>query len=432
MTEDRRSMFRPNTACAATRGPRERRRGIARAMLVLASLGVGACAPIARFQTSGELAGQPVATRVDSRVAAYYLESYLVGQRDDAEMTEVIEDTLEDLDPVPRDREGLEQLADELSADFATMHFVSRAYAQPRNRRLQDRYTALVEELSDGSFAPTAEDDARYKSYTMVFVPGYAYRSNPSNGASFTRQRTLLTELGFEPEFIETEELGYVEANAELVTRTLRDLAAAHERIVVVSTSKGGTETAMALSALDGGPAMSSIKAWISVGGLLRGSPYADRYLSGVRRWLAGIMLRRQGQPPDILENLSTEVRRASFAALELPSEVLMLHYVAAPLSGQVPEGTQGRYKILRRQGPNDGLTLLADELVEGGLVVTEVGLDHYFRAPDIDVRTVALTYAVLDELERLQAAPQQAGASPMLSRDAGSRSPAGFASETE
>jgi len=62
----------------------------------------------------------------------------------------------------------------------------------------------------------------------------------------------------------------------------------------------------------------------------------------------------------------------------------------------------------MRRLGPNDGLTLLADELTEQGLVVTEVGLDHYFRAPDIDLRTVALTYAVLDELEQRAHYPRE------------------------
>ncbi len=89
------------------------------------------------------------------------------------------------------------------------------------------------------------------------------------------------------------------------------------------------------------------------------------------------------------------------FDRLSLPSDVLMLQYVGAPLSGHIGEETRDRYRILRRFGPNDALTLLADELITDGFVVTEVGLDHYFRAPDIDIRTVALTYAVLDELER-------------------------------
>ncbi len=376
-------------------------RTTSRFVLPVIALGLCACAPLARYEVAGTLAGQDVATRVDTRQAAYYLESYLPGRAADPDLATRIDETLAEIDPAPADREGLRQLSRALSTDFATMHFVSRLYADAGNRRMQDRFLELVDELSSASREEIIADLEPYHSYKIVFVPGYAYRSNVANGADFRRQRELLTELGFEPGFIETEELGSVEGNADIVARELRTLAGRHDAIVVVSTSKGGPEVAMALDALRSDPRVGNIKAWISVGGLLRGSPYADRYVGGLKGWFAKWLLRRRGQPPEILENLSTIVRRPAFDELRLPSDVLMLQYVGAPLSGHIGEETRSRYRILRRLGPNDALTLLADELIAGGFVVTEVGLDHYFRAPDIDIRTVALTYAVLDELER-------------------------------
>lgn len=379
---------------------------VSRLVLPAVVLGLCACAPLGRYDAIGELAGQIVETRVDSRAAAYYLESYLPGTPVDAELSAHIDETLADVDPAPADREGLAQLTRALSADFATIHFVSRLYADPRNQRMQNRFLELVDELTNAPREDLIADLEQYRDYKIVFVPGYAYRSNADNGADFRRQRELLSELGFEPVLIETHELGTVEVNAEIVSRELSALVRQYDAIIVVSTSKGGPEVAIALDALRGEPRAGSIKAWISAGGLLRGSPYADRYLSGLKRWLARIMLRRRGQPPDILENLSTVARRPAFDALALPSDMLMLQYVGAPLSGHVRDETQGRYRIMRRLGPNDGLTLLSDELITGGLVVTEVGLDHYFRAPDLDIRTVALTYAVLNELERQAPAP--------------------------
>jgi hypothetical protein len=389
-----------------------------RFVLPLLALGLSACAPFARYETAGTLAGQSVETRVDSREAAYYLENYLPGESNppgqlaDPDLATRIDETLAEVDPAPADREGLSELSRALSTDFATMHFVSRLYADAGNRRMQDRFLELVDELSNASQEEIIANLEPYQGYKIVFVPGYAYRSNLANGADFRRQRELLTELGFDPGFIETEELGTVEVNADIVTRELRVLVGQHDEIVVVSTSKGGPEVAIALDALRSDPQASSIKAWISVGGLLRGSPYADRYMGGLKGWLAQLMLRRRGQPPEILENLSTIVRRPIFDRLRLPPNVLMLQYVGAPLSGHVRDETRSRYRILRRLGPNDGLTLLADELIAGGFVVTEVGLDHYFRASDIDIRTVALTYAVLDELERRASAAQ-----PRISR---------------
>ncbi len=384
-----------------------RRAAVSKLVLPIVALGLCACAPLARYEAAGELAGQHVATRVDSRAAAYYLERYLPGATNDVELSAAIGDTLAEVDPEPSDREGLAELTRAFSPDFATMHFVSRLYADAENRRIQDRFLELVDELSNASREDIIANLAPYHDYKIVFVPGYAYRSNVANGADFRRQRELLTELGFEPGFIETEELGTVEVNAAIVAEQLHVLADQYDEIVVVSTSKGGPEVAIALDALRGDPRARSIKAWISVGGLLRGSPYADRYIGGLKGWIAEIMLRRRGQPPEILENLSTIVRRPAFEALSLPSDVLMLQYVGAPLSGHIGEDTRSRYRILRRSGPNDGLTLLADELIAGGFVVTEIGLDHYFRAPDIDIRTVALTYAVLDELERRAPASQ-------------------------
>jgi hypothetical protein len=372
-------------------------------------LGVGACAPLARYDTAGDLAGQHVETQVDTRAAAYYLASYLPGTHDDAELSERISATLRDNDPTPQDRDGLAQLTREQSTDLATMHFVARVYQDAANRRLQDSYHDYLARITNSpqGLAGTGEQD--FTGYKLVFVPGYAYRNNPTNGADFRRQRELLTSLGFEPVLVETEELGTVEINAGIVSTELAALAARYDRLIVISASKGGPEVAMALSALQGEPALGRIKAWISVGGLLRGSPYADRFLSGIKRWAARFVLKRRGQPLDIMDNLSTVVRRPAFEQLSLPSGLLVMHYVAAPLSGHVAEETRGRYRVLRRLGPNDGLTLLADELTANGLVVTEVGFDHYFRAPDIDLRTVALTYAVLDELQQRELTRGQA-----------------------
>jgi hypothetical protein len=299
---------------------------------LLALAATSACAPLARFDAIGQLAGERVMTKVDSREAVYYLERYLPGRDGTTELGARLEAALSEHGGVPTDRERLEALADELSPDVATMQWVSSLYDVPENRRLQDDFQGFVRSLTTSPRTEIVARLAPYTRYRVVFIPGYSYRSNPANGADFGRQRTLLRALGFDPVLVETEELGLVETNAELVTAALRAEAAQHDNLIVVSASKGGAEAAEALSRLRQEPAIDRVKAWISVGGLLRGSPYADRYLRGIKRWFATFMLRRRGQPPEILENLSTVVRRPAFDALTLPSDVLMLHYVGAPL----------------------------------------------------------------------------------------------------
>jgi hypothetical protein len=354
-----------------------------------------------RIPASGEIAGQRVATTVDSPAARYYLERYARGDRGDPALAEAIERALAERSAEPEDREGLGQLARRLSTDVATLHFVARLYERPANRRAQDAFRAAVRRLAASRPGEAPAPRQGPAAPLFAFVPGYAYRKDPTTGADFARQRRLLEAVGLRTLLIETEELGRVEDNAAQVAAALTRLAAHDERIVVVSTSKGGAEVALALGEGVSAATSGRVLAWISVGGLLRGSPYADRYQGWPRRWLAALALAWEGLPLSLVDDMSTAVRAPVFARLAIPAHILTLQYVGAPLSGQVPPWTEGRYAALSPHGPNDGLTLLSDELVDGGIVVTDLGLDHYYQDPAIDLKTLALTEVVLDELRR-------------------------------
>ncbi len=364
------------------------------------------CAAIPRINATGEVAGQPIATAVDSALARYYLEHYLHGESADAELTAAIDDVLHEHPADPYDYRALMRLTRASSADFATLYFVDRLYASPANRRAQDAYRALLRQLA-GAGAGAVAPQVRAR-YLVAFVPGFGYRRDRTTGADFARQRAMLNANGFRTVLIETDEIGSIARNADIVAASLDRLAAREDRIILVSVSKGGPEAALALSRGISVETADKVKAWISIGGLLRGSPYADRYSSWPRRWLANAVLTFQGLPSTVVRDLSTRTRRAVFEQLVIPTHILKLQYVGAPLSGQVPAATRGRYEAIRPQGPNDGLTLLADQLVADGIVITEVGLDHYFRAPDIDLKGFALAYVVIGELERRESGSQQ------------------------
>ena len=358
--------------------------------------GAAACAAPARIPAAGTIAGQRVSTTVDAPIARDYLERYLGGDRTDLALVEAVEGGGAEGPADPRDREALGRLARRYSTDLATLYFVARLYEQPDNRRAQDLFRASVDRLFRGERPGPADRD-----YLVAFVPGYAYRRDPTTGADFARQRVVLEAAGFRTLLIETEELASVEHNAGLVATRLSMLAEREARIIVVSASKGGPETALALGEGLGPEAAGRVKAWVSVGGLLRGSPYADRYLDWPRRWLAALALAWEGLPRSLVRDMSTVERAPALARLRLPAHLVTLQYVGAPLSGQVPPWSRGRYCVLSAHGPNDGLTLLADELLPGGLVVTDLGLDHYYQDSAIDLKTLALLHTVLDALRR-------------------------------
>jgi hypothetical protein len=358
--------------------------------------GAAACAAPARIPAAGTIAGQRVHTTVDAPMARDYLERYLGGDRTDRALVEAVEGGRGEAPVDPHDRDALGRLARRYSTDLATLYFVARLYEQPDNRRAQELFHAAVDRLIKGEWRGAADRD-----YLVAFVPGYAYRRDPGTGADFARPRAVLEGAGFRTLLIETEELASVERNAALVATRLAGLAEQEERIIVVSASKGGPETALALGEGLAPEAARRVKAWVSVGGLLRGSPYADRYLGWPRRWLAALALAWEGLPASLVRDMSTATRAPALARLRLPPHLVTLQYVGAPLSGQVPPWSRGRYCVLSAHGPNDGLTLLAAELLPGGLVVTDLGLDHYYQDSAIDLKTLALLHTVLDALRR-------------------------------
>lgn len=382
-----------------------RGRGGAAGLAVVALLGAG-CASGPALPAAGWVAGQRVATTVDSELARYYLEHRAAGRRLDTKLDRALDEAL--AGPVdPADGDALARLSRRTSPDLATLYFVARLHEMPANGRAQDAFHEALRALRAGAWPRSGPGADR--SHLFAFVPGYAYRKDPSTGADFARQRRLLADHGLATVLIETDELGRVEDNAAIVARELGRLVRRHERIIVVSTSKGGPEAALALGALLPAAALAHVRAWISVGGLLRGTPYADSWTRWPWSWLARLAFAYEGLRPEAIPDLSAAVRRPAFDRVRLPPHLLAVQYVGVPLSGHIHRAVAGRYEALRPFGPNDGLGLLADQLVPGGLAITDIGLDHYYLDPAIDVKALALAVVVLEELQRqaiVQCAP--------------------------
>ena len=358
---------------------------------------VSGCTTVPRYDVEGGLAGQAVSTTTDSELSRYYLEQYLAGERVNPGYDRIIDGTLARFGERPLDRDMLQELTQQFSTDFATLYFLSRLYQDPVNRKAQQAFDAHLAALRQEGGGEIA---ARLAPYLIAFVPGYGYRRDPGTGADFARQRVLLEQADVRTHLIETDEIGRVEPNAAMIADEIRRLKKDHDRIILVSTSKGGPEAALALGKLLSPEELEPVKAWASIGGMLQGTPSADRWLVWPRRWIAGLGFRVKGLSPDVIGNLSTGVRRVAFAELDFPDHLIMVQYVGVPLSGHVGDHIRCRYSTLKAFGPNDGLTLLVDQLIDGGVAITDIGLDHYYLDPEIDLKTFAMAAVILDLLD--------------------------------
>ncbi|MFN0036064.1 MAG: hypothetical protein ACKVUS_13455 [Saprospiraceae bacterium] len=340
----------------------------------------GNCLPKVKYSASGFLFGQPFQTTVDSPAAKTFLENPA-----DSSLQSILRET----EAQPLENATLAALSAKTSTDFATFYLLDRWYRQPENHAAQDDFRGFIQKIAPSQTLPAECDDL--KNYLVVFVPGLAYREDRTTGADFARQIQLLTAAGIPNLLIETDEWGLSEANALIIAQKLRELNAAHERILLVSASKGGLEVAIALGKILRPDEVPHLKAWVSVGGILRGSPVADQYLCFPKCWLAEVQLFFKGKDISTVRDISHKRRSVEFAELRFSEHLLKIQFVGAPLATQISREIRGRWCSMRHIAPNDGLTTLPDQIIPGSLIVSEPGLDHYFRDPAIDVKTLAL-----------------------------------------
>jgi hypothetical protein len=290
-------------------------------------------------------------------------------------------------------RDALAALSRTASVDAAATAFAAAVDALPRNRDFRMRLEAASTEASGGPVASAPR-------YLFLLVPGWRYRVNVETGADLRQPRAVLERLGFEARLVPLDENGAIEVNA----RALADAIARHEAdgraLILVSTSKGGPEAHLALDLARRAGHAGHVAAWVNIGGLLNGSAIADHWAAWPRRPWAAIGLAFQGFDLAAVDTMTTAASRARFAAAALPAHVLVVNYVAVPMSWEVTSSSRSNYTALAELGPNDGLTLLADAIVPQGVTVLARGLDHFYATPDLDDRIAAMARALVSLLE--------------------------------
>ena len=289
-------------------------------------------------------------------------------------------------------RESLAAHARATSLDQAAELFARVIDAVPRNREFRLRY--------ERSLADPLSPERETSHELFLLVPGWRYRTEPATGADLAQVQRVLESRGFETRLVPIEENDTVEANAVTLAAEIERLAPDGRRLILVSTSKGGPETHLALDRLRRADGAEHVAAWVNIGGLLHGTAIADYWDAWPRSWLAAIGFAFRGHHTRAIPSMATAASRARIAASQLPAHVLVVNYLAVPRERDLTDWTRGNYAILAEHGPNDGLTLLADAIVPQGITVAELGFDHFFRTPDLDRRIAAMTLALLATLE--------------------------------
>src|SRR5215467_8461640 len=340
----------------------------------------------------GNVAMQTIETRVDSEVARYYLGNYLAGERRDAVLDERIDRVYQSANGSLPDRNQLKHLSDDFSVDFAALYFADQIAHVPVNRRFRRVFDGAYE------YAGKALGEHRMKlsavaHYEVLIVPIYLYKRLFGSGADLAAPRAALQKVGFPCYFVETQDDGAVETNADLVAEAIQSRAQSGRRLIIISASKSSSEVALALTKL--GPAETRhVAAWINTAGVLQGTPLTDEYLFQELELLVG-HLDAAGK-----ESLTTTRGRERFDSFRVPEHVFVVNYVGIPLTGTISFFARTSFVSLRKYGPNDGISLLADMVYPGGVTLADLGNDHFMRGKPLDITTVALALSAVRWLE--------------------------------
>jgi hypothetical protein len=346
-----------------------------------------------KLPAHGMVADKSISTTVDSPLAKYYLENSLSSSGTNSELDKRITDVEQRAGPI--DWVTLRVLSRETSPDFATLFFIKRTLAEHPN--FQTAYSRELSAIRSAVRRSTRVRPVRneLRQYEFLFIPGFHYLSDPSSGADFYSQRHWFHQLGLRNRLVATQEDGTIEENAATIVESIRAERRSSTPLILVSTSKGGPEVALALGKLLEPDETATVKAWVSVGGLIHGTFLADSVMGWPKLWLAKMAFSHAGVDPRSLPGMTTTASRKRMEQIRFPHHILVVQVIGAPLSGDIGDDVKDRYTKLRKYGPNDGLTLLADEVLPGGITVIEPGLDHFYRDPEIDLKFLALADVV-------------------------------------
>ena len=212
----------------------------------------------------------------------------------------------------------------------------------------------------------------------IIIVPGMFYKEHGDIGGDGSLVRSIARKFGFETELIETLSRGSVLDNKNIIINKMKENK--HTNVWMVSLSKGSTEVRAVLEEMKGQNSIKNIQGWISIVGLTKGTPHADKKLrNSFTKTIWYLTLKVLGVDYLVTEEMACKNKTLKKEVL-VDSHIEIIHINGFPLSSHVEPSLVKRYKTLAEEGPNDGIMLLRDLLDVPGNVYPVWGVDHFLR----------------------------------------------------
>jgi hypothetical protein len=254
-------------------------------------------------------------------------------------------------------------------------------------------YQSIVASTAHGPFMRAVDTESATpltvpSRVRLLVVPALYYQELPQYGGDGQAIAAIAQACGLRVTIAPLLSKGSLSDNAAIVWETLCRIEA--EDILLLSLSVGGGEVRIMLADHVGSPQLERLVGWINICGLVRGVPLATQLLRNpLRRLHAQAICKMIGLDFGLVRELDPAhdfwqrmiVLPSTWRAATLP----VVNLIGVPLHSHVQQRSLfKRYGWMQAWGPNDGMSLLRDLIVEPGLIYPLWGADHYFRTPQV------------------------------------------------
>lgn len=278
----------------------------------------------------------------------------------------------------------LKDIAGQHGLDFSTMVLYQALHASPLHSAF---INALDSEPVSTSHTPVAT--------RILVIPAMFHAHYPETGADAAFAADVARQCGFDVATIATRSLGTATDNAAIIRDALERETAAG--VWIFAVSKGSADFRAFLQLYPDSPAIARVRGWINVCGVSGGAQIAD--YDTATRWRAlkyRAICRLLGTRYELMREMRTD-HRYWRQPLVLPPHMKLFSFAAIPLGSHIQKSLIGRYTALSPLGPNDGMMLCRDAILDHGPAYPVWGSDHFFRSPQV----ISLLYRFFSYLRR-------------------------------
>ncbi len=309
---------------------------------------------------------------------------YISAPVDDVLLAERVRGHVSALDGQLPTNAQLKVIADEHGLDFSTMVLYQALHASPAHSEF---IAALDKEPVSTAHAPLKTK--------VVVIPALFHAHYPETGADAAFAADIARQCGFDVATIPTHSLGTSTSNAAIVRDFLERETASD--IWIFAVSKGSADFRAFLQLYQDSPAIARVRGWINVCGVSGGAQIAD--YDTATRWRAfkyAAICRLFGTRYALMREMRTDHPYWQ-QPLVLPPHMKLFNFAAIPLGSHIQKSLIGRYRALSPLGPNDGMMLCRDAILDQGPAYPVWGADHFFRSPQV----ISLLYRFFGYLRR-------------------------------